>query len=542
MTLETYSDVTRAFSWSAVSDQLGWRPGEKVSLGAAIVDRHADSDRTALIAVAADGRETRLSYRELSQASNRFANLLSRLGVRPGDRVAGLLPRGPEVLIAMIGALKLGAIYVPVFTGFGPDAVAYRLSHSEARVLVTHRGNFHQLPARLDGVAVVAAGSGGELPAGFVDFETGLAMETPEFEPLLRDRDDPAAIIYTSGSTGQPKGGTLAVNFLAATWPYIIHGLDVRPDDVLWATGDPGWGYGFVCYLGALARGALVVSVQKNPTAELCLSVLEGYRVTNMATTPTVLRSLLTLDEQALRAPDLRLRAMSSCGEPLNGEVVQGFRRLWNVTPMDHFGATEYGLPIGNHNAIAMEVRAGSMGLPCPGYRMAIVDEDGVELPAAGAIGFIAKRADADCRYWLRYWNDAAASAALVRNGWIVTGDLGRRDEDGYFWFEGRSDDMIKSSGYRIGPFEVESALLTHPAVAEAAVIGQPDAMRGQVVKAVVVLRPGHVGSDSLTDELVETVKRTVGKHQFPRIVQYVDALPKTETGKIQRFALRAAS
>jgi acetyl-CoA synthetase len=538
MSSENYTDVVRAFDWSMVQEALAWQPGEKVSLGASIVDRHAASDRVALICVASDGRERRLSYRELSEASNRFANLLQRLGVEPGDRVAGLMPRGPEVIVAIIGTLKLGAIYVPVFTGFGPDSIRFRLDHCEANVLVTHQDVRKQLPSGLNLQIICVSQSDVQLPADYIDFVPALQKEPADFACIARARSDTAAIIYTSGSTGQPKGGSIAVNFLAAIWPYVVYGLDLRRDDVFWPTGDPGWGYGFVCYLTALAAGATVISVQQNPTAELCLAILQKYRVTNLATTPTLLRSLLVLDEAALRTVDTRLHALSSCGEPLNAKVVESFQQLWGVTPMDQFGATEFAIPIGNFNAISMTVKAGSMGRPFPGFRMAIVDENGKEQPD-GETGFIGKKFDADYLYWTNYWGDPAATRDLLRHGWIVTGDLGRRDADGYFWFEGRAGDMIKSAGYRIGPFEVESALLKHPAVAEAAVVGKPDALRGEIVKAFVVLRPGAAGSDQLSQEIVTFVRDTVGGHQAPRALEFVDALPKTETGKIQRFALR---
>ncbi|HEY5131010.1 MAG TPA: AMP-binding protein [Bradyrhizobium sp.] len=538
MSSESYADVVRAFDWSTVHEALGWKPGEKVSLGASIVDRHAASERVALICVGPNGTERRLTYRELSEASNCFANLLQRLGVEPGDRVAGLMPRGPEVIIAIIGTLKLGAIYVPIFTGFGPDSIRFRLDHGQAKVLVTHQDVRKQLPSGLSLRIICVSQPGLKLPAEYIDFGPELQKQAAEFVCVPRARDDVAAIIYTSGSTGQPKGGSIAVNFLAAIWPYVIYGLDLRRDDIFWPTGDPGWGYGFVCYLSALAAGATVISVQQNPTAELCLSILQRYRVTNLATTPTLLRSLLVLDEEILRTADIRLHALSSCGEPLNAKVVESFRQLWRVTPMDHFGATEYAIPIGNFNAISMPVKAGSMGRPFPGFRMAIVDEDGNEQPA-GEVGFIGKKFDPDYLYWMNYWGDPAASRDLVRCGWIVTGDLGRRDADGYFWFEGRAGDMIKSAGYRIGPFEVESALLKHPAVAEAAVVGKPDELRGEIVKAFVVLRPGTSGNDELSHELALFVRETVGGHQTPRAIEFIDALPKTETGKIQRFALR---
>jgi acetyl-CoA synthetase len=538
MPSESYTDAVQTFDWSTVHEALGWKPGEKVSLGTSIVDRHAASGRIALICVGPDGSERRLTYRELSQASNRFANLLQSLGVQPGDRVAGLMPRGPEVIIAIIGTLKLGAIYLPIFTGFGPDSIRFRLDHGAAKVLVTHQDVRKQLPPGLNLRIICVSQPDVRLPPEYIDFGPELQKQASEFVCVPRARDDTAAIIYTSGSTGQPKGGSIAVNFLASIWPYVIHGLDLRGDDVFWPTGDPGWGYGFVCYLSALAAGATVISVQQNPTAELCLSILQRYRVTNLATTPTLLRSLLVLDEAMLRSADISLHALSSCGEPLNAKVVESFKRLWGVTPMDHFGATEYAIPIGNFNSLSMTVKAGSMGRPFPGFRMAIVDEDGHELPA-GEIGFIGKKFDPDCLYWMNYWGDPAASSDLVRRGWIVTGDLGRRDADGYFWFEGRAGDMIKSAGYRIGPFEVESALLKHPAVAEAAVVGKPDELRGEIVKAFVVLRPGTAGNDELSKELAQFVRETVGGHQTPRAIEFIDALPKTETGKIQRFALR---
>jgi acetyl-CoA synthetase len=239
-----------------------------------------------------------------------------------------------------------------------------------------------------------------------------------------------------------------------------------------------------------------------------------------------------------LREVGSTVRAISSCGEPLNGEVVGFFRDAWGVAPMDHFGATEFGLPIGNHNGLAMQVKPGSMGFPAPGQRMAVVSEAGEELPPQ-SIGLIAQRNGDGSRYWLRYWNDEAATQRLQRGEWICTGDLARRDEDGYFWFEGRSDDIIKSSGYRIGPFEIESAVLEHGAAAEAAVVGVPDAMKGQMVKAFVVTRPGIDPSRQLADEIMEFVAVRCGRYQSPREIEFVSSLPKTHSGKIQRFLLR---
>ena len=537
MRREPYRRVYARFAWEEVRAALGWSDHGKVCLATSIADRHVARERPALICISRDGTDRCVSYRELADASSRLANVLRRYGVEPGDRVAGLMPRVPEALIAVVGTLKAGATYVPMFTGLGHDAIRYRLDHCRARLLITHDEVRGQVPAGRNLTTLCVLGAGRSLWPADLNFWEALGRESTSFEPVRRDRDDVAALIYTSGSTGPPKGGAIAVNFLAAVWPYIVYGLELTDQDVIWPTGDPGWGYGFVCYLGALALGATVLSVQNNPSPETCLSLLERYRVTNLATTPTLLRGLMALGEASVRAPKV-LRAISSCGEPLNAKVIEFFQGAWKLTPMDHFGATELALPVGNYNGLDMAVKPGSMGLPSPGYRMAIVDEGGQEL-SDGQIGLLGRASDSDTRYWLRYWDDPEASRQIARNGWIVTGDLARRDTDGYFWFEGRTGDMIKSAGYRIGPFEIESALLRHPAVAEAAVTGKADPLRGEIVKAWIVLRSGFYPSDALSDELVQMVKASVGRHQSPREIEFIAALPKTETGKIQRFLLR---
>ncbi|MBM3527418.1 MAG: acyl-CoA synthetase [Alphaproteobacteria bacterium] len=526
-----YAEACAQFAWKDALDDLGWSGAAEVDLAWTVVGRHAAgprADRTAVHWIGADGSERRLTFRDLDRQSAQFGNVLRRHGVRKGDRVATLLPRIPETVPAMLGVWRAGAILVPVFAGFGADAVDYRLRHSGAKAVLVARRYRHLVPA-IAGLAVIEADS--------ADVLIGADETMPR---AFLSRDAAAAIIYTSGSTGQPKGCVIAANILAAMWPYVRYGLDLRPEaDVFWPTGDPGWGYGLCCYMPALAAGATALSVEANATYDVCRDVIGRFKVSNLATTPTVLRSLMAQGE-AVRDFGGSMRAISSCGEPLNGEVVEFFRRVWNVTPMDHFGATEFGLPVGNHNAVAMDVKPGSMGLPAPGQTMAVVGEDGEELPPE-TVGLIAQRCDGNTRYWLRYWNDEAASVALRRGDWTCTGDLARRDAGGYFWFEGRADDIIKSAGYRIGPFEIESAVLRHGAVAEAAAVGVPDPLRGQAIKVFVVTRPGVAPNDALASEFVELVRTVCGRHQAPREVAFVDALPKTQTGKIQRFLLRRA-
>ena len=532
-----YAETVRDFDWDTVLRDLGWEDGAPINLGHTIVDRHVDRG-TALRWIGKDGSRVTLSYRELGALSSRVANLLRSLGVRKGDRVAGILPRVPETVAIMIGVWKAGAIYVPIFTGFGPDAIRFRLRNCEAKVAFTHHEYRERLAGAGDVVIITIAGAGG-VTNGDISFGDATARLPDSFDPEPCARNDPAIILYTSGSTGEPKGVAIASNFLVSIMPYMQYGVDLQASDVFWPTGDPGWGYGFICYHVALSMGVPVLSWEAAPTPETFLAFLQDERVTNLATVPTLLRGVMALGADRVRTYDLALRCISSCGEPLNSEVVRFFGETVGAIPRDHFGSSENGLPVGNFNALDCEVKPGSMGLPMPGFEVAVVDEDGRELPT-GEVGYLTQRPSEAGLYALGYWRDAERTQQLFRHGWITAGDLARRDEAGYFWFEGRADDVIKSSGYRIGPFEVESAILHHPAVAEAAVVGKPDAQKGSIVKAFVMLRPGLTAGPNFVQEIQDIVRRIVGNHASPREVEVVETLPKTESGKIRRFKLRA--
>jgi acetyl-CoA synthetase len=539
MSRPSHRDACQAFRWEESVRAMGLASGAAVNLGRAIVDRHVGAGRPALRWFGKRGEARTYTFDELARLTARFANVLRAQDVGPGDRVAGFLPRIPEMLIAMIGTWKVGAVYVPIFTGFGPDAIEFRVRHSGARVLVTQWEQRGRLPDPLPaGVTVLTvAGGAGGVP-GDVDFWRVMHAQPDVARLTDVRREDPAVLLYTSGSTGPPKGVKIATNFLVAIHPHLVHGADLRPDDVFWPTGDPGWGYGLVCYMGALALGVPVSSHEAAPTPEFSLARLRELGVTNLATTPTLLRGVMALGAAAAGGGALRLRGASSCGEPLNGEVVRFFREHWGVTVRDQYGSSEFGLPIGNFATVEMTVKPGSMGLPLPGCTIGVVD-DGGHVVGPDVVGHVGMKAHPEGYYSLGYWNDEDRDREMYRGDWMTCGDLARRDTEGYFWFEGRADDVIKSAGYRIGPFEVESAILKHPAVAEAAVVGKPDQLRGQIVKAYVVLKPGHAAQRGLETEIVDVVKTHVGRHQYPREIEFLDRLPKTETGKIQRFLLR---
>ena len=534
-----YRQFETEFDWGMALDSLGWSGQATVDLADTIIDRHVrggKADSTAIVWVGKDGTERRIAFGELASESARFANLLLRLGVVKGDRVAIILPRIPEVIPVIVGAFRAGAIIVPIFTGFGPDAAAYRLSHSGAKVVCVDR-RYRDLASSAGNLTVISVG--GSEQRGDIDYHQALAAENVQCVSQRNARDEPAAIIYTSGSTGLPKGCVIAANILVAMWPYARYGLDLAETDVFWPTGDPSWGYGLCCYLPALALGMPVLCVEVNATPDVCQATILSVRRHQPGHNANGAE-----ESDGARRNDTRFRIDGSCDIELRRAFERGSRRIsFEVSgaslPMDHFGATEFGLPIGNHNGLRNAGEARLDGASGARTTHGGCQRGGRRTAAWNRVGLIAQRTDDGSRYWLRYWNDAAATQKLHRGDWICTGDLARRDEEGYFWFEGRSDDIIKSSGYRIGPFEIESAVLQHGFAAEVAVVGVPDAVKGQAVKAFVVTRPGIEPSLRLADEIIEFVKSRCGRHQSPREVQFVDSLPKTHSGKIQRFLLR---
>lgn len=501
-------------------------------------DRHCTPGRIALRWENQHGESTTLSFEELRQRSCQFAHFLVSQGVKPGDRVAGLLPRVPELLVVILGTWRAGAVYQPLFTAFGPKAIEYRVNASEARLVVTDSTNRHKLVdvAACPPVMTITR-NGAELPTGDHDYHNQLPGFDTHFEAVLRHGDDACMMLFTSGTTGLAKGVSVSNRALVAIYMYMRYAVDLRPDDTYWNIADPGWAYGlYMGAIGPLLLGNTTLFYDGPFTVEASYRLIEKYGISNLAGAPTAFRLLIAEGPERASAAKGKLRVVSSAGEPLNPEVIRWFGEHLGCPINDHYGQTEIGMVLCNFHGLTHPVRPGSAGLPVPGYRLAVVTDDGQEV-APGEQGILAvDRENSPMYYFQGYWRQD--TAAFVGK-YYLTGDMVELGTDGTITFVGRGDDIITSAGYRIGPFDVESCLIEHPAVAETAVVGKPDPERTEIVKAFVVLKSGHQPSPALADELQQLVKRRLAAHAYPREIQFVTELPKTPSGKIQRFMLR---
>ncbi|MBC7105271.1 MAG: AMP-binding protein [Firmicutes bacterium] len=533
----------------AVTFWLKEYAGEGVSVAHLLCDRHARiPDRIALFYEDASGEGAKYTFAELRDLSGKLAGFLQGLGVGKGDRVAVMLPKTPELAIAALAVWRLGAVYLPLFTAFGPDAIAYRLRDSGARLVITDANNRGKLAGMaeegLAGVITVAGPRGMGLERGDYSFWHELERAGAPAGPVSLAGDDLMILLYTSGTTGNPKGVEIPVRALASFEAYMRFGLDLREEDMYWNLADPGWAYGlYYNLMGPLLIGKATLFYNAPFSPAGTYKILEKYRVTNLAAAPTAYRAIIAAGEDLARRARLSLRVASSAGEPLNPKVIAWTKEMWGVPVYDHFGQTELGMVVNNHHLpeLEEEIKPGSMGKSMPGFRVVVVDREGHELGPNHEGELAVDVAQSPLFWFRRYWNDEGRTRErFTPNGrYYLTGDAAKMDEDGYFFFTGRSDDIILSAGYRIGPFEVESALMQHEAVAEAAVVGKPDELRGEIVKAYVVLKQGFSASDALAEELREFVKKRLSAHEYPREIEFVAQLPKTPSGKIQRFLLR---
>jgi acetyl-CoA synthetase len=525
--------------------------GRECAVASLLCDRYADDPhRIALRFEDQVGRETQLSYADLRELSSRLAGALLNLGIKRGDRVATLLPRTLEMLITPVALWRIGAVHVPLFTAFGPQAVDYRLKNAGCQMIVTDSANRTKLPASLVApngalrVLVVEDPANPALAQGDLPFWSTLWAAPSLNSPLSVASSELMVLLYTSGTTGEPKGVGLPVKALASIEAYMRFGLDLRPEDVYWNKSDPGWAYGlYYGLIGPLLLGNSTLFYDGPFDVAATYRLLEKYAVTNFAAAPSVYRALRAAGDESDLKQRLRLRVASSAGEPISGEVVSWSTKHLGVPIYDHYGQTELGMVLLNHHWAHLEkpLRPGSTGLVMPGFRAIILDEKSKELPP-GQEGQVAIDVDASPLFWFNgYYQDAErTSERFARDGrYYLTADTAKQDSAGYFFVAGRADDVIKSSGYRIGPYEVESALVQHSAVAEAVVIGKKDSSRGQLVKAFVVLKPGLTPKKGLEAELAQFVKARLSAHCYPREIEFVAELPKTPSGKVQRYLLK---
>lgn len=537
--------LERRSTYAETRDAFVWRVPPRFNIAQAICDRHADTRGDALLSEAADGSTRALSFAQLREMSSRLANVLAGHGVQRGDRVAILLPQCAETLVGHLAAYRMGAIALPLFTLFGPEAIEYRLANSGARVLITGDEGLAKLAGlreRLPELRLVLGTDGAR--DGVLDFQAELGRGAASHTPVDTAADDPALILYTSGTTGQPKGVLHAHRVLLGMLPGVEmpHDFFPQPGDRMWTPADWAWAGGLLdVLLPSLFHGVPVLAhrlAKFDPEQAFALLARHGIR--NAFMPPTALKIMRTVADPASRHA-YRLRSVASGGERLGEEMLEWGRATFGVGINEFYGQTECNLVVGSC-ATLMPQREGSMGRAIPGHEVAVLDEDGAQA-APGVAGSIAVRAP-DPAMFLRYWNNPGATERKFRRGldgamWCLTGDVGRADAEGYLWFHGRDDDVIISAGYRIGPDEVEECLMRHPGVGMVAVIGVADAVRGEVVKAFVVAAPGHAAGPALAADIQAFVKTRLSGHEYPRAIEFRDSLPMTLTGKIMRRELR---
>lgn len=531
----TYQEVCANFRWEIPTE---------FNIAEAICDRHVGSNRTALLVETAGGRMAEMSFEHLQQRSRRLANALSSAGIAKGDRVGILMPQCPETLIVHLAAYRLGAIALPLFTLFGPDALEYRLNDSGAKAVVSNAAGIEKLLGIVDLLAAppVLISIDERRDGRVLQWDAFLAAASADHTRVATAAEDPAIIVYTSGTTGNPKGVLYPHRTLLGHLPGVElpHDFFPRPGDRMWTPADWAWAGGLMdVLLPSLFHGVPVVAkrMQKFDPEE-AFALISALDIRNAFMPPTALKMM-----RQVEAPQSKfryaMRSIASGGERLGQEMLEWGQRTFGLTINEFYGQTEANLTVGNCASI-MKLKDGSMGRAIPGHVLEVVDDDGQPVPP-GTAGTIAVRAP-DPVFFLRYWNKPDATREKFCNEWLLTGDTGHRDEEGYFWFHGRNDDVIISGGYRIGPTEIEDCLMRHPAVAMVAVIGVPDKVRGEVVKAFIVPREGFVMDDALHADVQAFVKSRLSAHEYPRQIEFRTELPLTITGKIRRMDLRKES
>ncbi len=554
--MKDYNAEYKKFNWKDHEKDVEWfgDPSQrKINAAYNAVTRHMKTPTKNKVAIkyeGANGEKRDITYAQLEEESNKFANALTRIGVKKGDRVFIFLPRVPEVHACFLGILKTGAIASTLFSAFGPGALKDRLENSDACAIVTDtalKPRVDEIRAQLPHLKHVIVTNDPKEGETALDAKKGeklyhelISKESPSFKCVETSASDPAFLLYTSGSTGKPKGvvhvhGGIVQQQLSTKWV-----LDLHADDVYWCTADHGWVTGVVyMILGPLCVGCTSVMFDGRFSTDKWYSIIEEHKVKIWYTAPTAIRMLMKDGIDVAKKHDFSsLRHIYSVGEPLNPEAIRwGIQAFNGLAFHDTWWQTETGaMMICNYPSLP--IRLGAMGLPFPGTIAGIVDDEGNEL-GPETEGNLALRPGWPAMM-KTIWNNEEKYQSYFKKNWYIAGDRALKDKDGWFWFVGRADDVIKTAGERVGPFEVESALVEHPAIAEAGVIGKPDALRGEIVKAFVTLREGFKPSEELKKEISQFVKKRLSAHEYPREIEFVDKLPKTRSGKIMRRVLRA--
>ena len=546
--LDDYERIRSSFDYERVIDELDGLPGGGLNIAYESLDRHVAAgrgDKACILWEGKDGRSETYSYADMARLSNKFANVLRQLGVEKGDRVFVFMDRIPELYAAAFGTLKAGCIIGPLFSAFGPDAIRDRLENSGAVALVTTpelRAKVHEIRGDLPDLKHLIIANHAAPPdvgEGELSWNDLMDAASEEFEIVQTGPEDPAVMHYTSGTTGKPKG---AVHVHKAVLGHYATGkfvLDLHPDDIYWCTADPGWVTGTSYGMFApCTNGVTSVIYEGGFGASKWYEVIQKYKVNVWYTAPTAIRMLMRAGTDVPKRFDLSsLRYVMSVGEPLNPEGVIWGQSAFGLPIHDNWWQTETGsILIANYPALP--IRPGSMGRPMPGIEPGIIDNDG-NVVDPGTEGDLAVRPGWPSMF-RTYWRNKELYSSCFRNGWYITGDRARMDKDGYYWFVGRADDVINTAGHLVGPFEVESALIEHPAVAEAGVIGKPDPVAMEIVKAFVSLKEGFEATDQLRRELIGFGRKKLGPGVAPREIEFIDSLPKTRSGKIMRRLLKA--
>ncbi|MDB6442667.1 AMP-binding protein [Pseudomonas sp. 21TX0197] len=537
--MRDYSSATSQFDYLNTVNAALHGSLEAMNACVECCDRHALPGRIALFWEGRDGSDATWTYRDLQDNAARFANFLLAQGVGKGDKVAGLLPRTAELLIVVLATWRIGAVYQPLFTAFGPKAIEHRLGSSGARMVVTDAVNRPKL-ADVDGCPTVVT-VGGEKGRGIVrgdySFWAEVDNHSSQCEPVMLTGEDPFLMMFTSGTTGPAKALSVPLKAIVAFQSYTRDAVDLRPEDAFWNVADPGWAYGiYFGVTGPLAMGHPITFYDGPFTLESTCRVINKYGITNLTGSPTAYRLLIAGGEQFARSIKGRLRVVSSAGEPLNPEVIRWFADHLDVVIHDHYGQTELGMVLCNHHGLEHPVHLGAAGFASPGHRIVVLDENQREL-GVGQPGILAIDRSQSPMCWFAGYEGGPTKSFV--GDYYLSGDTVEFNADGSISFVGRSDDVITTSGYRVGPFDVESALIEHPAVVEAAVIGKPDPERTELVKAFVVLGAQYRAAPELAEELRQYVRKRLAAHAYPREIEFVSDLPKTPSGKLQRFILR---